>query len=247
MLEDIVFQLPGEVFAGFGGCEAQSQRHGEGGLTAAGVGTVLPVRLLKRGGEAICVSGGSGGTGGISQDEGCVSHDGQVAIVKRAGGKTQGSKLPVSGSPRPDVVPIAEAISQQPILEFAVEVAVISLHGAVAFRKRLAVAVDLPAEPGQLKGRAAPFGRIAEAAAEDDVLRGDVGHQAIDGLRLAHVADDLGKEGGQIPVEKQGGTHQMELFQPAEFLAMGAIGQRVLEVAAHGGVDESVNLVKAVI
>src|ERR1035438_7184462 len=96
----------------------RGRRHGEGGLTAAGVGTVLPVRLLKRGGEAICVSGGSGGTGGISQDEGCVSHDGQVAIVKRAGGKTQGSKLPVSGSPRPDVVPIAEAISQQPILEF---------------------------------------------------------------------------------------------------------------------------------
>ena len=52
---------------------------------------------------------------------------------------------------------------------------------------------------------------------------------------------DLRQKRAQVPVVEERRAHQVALLQPAELLAVRAIGEHVLQVAAYGGVDQGVD------
>ena len=141
----------------------------------------------------------------------------------------------------PEVVPVAEAVRQQVALGLRAEVVHVALHRRPRPRQRLAVAVPAVEEPGQDDPAAAPLRRVAEAPLELHVLGRDVGNEPVLGLGVHDVGDLLAVEAEEVVVEVDGLAHEVGLLEPAQLLAVRAVGQDAREVAAdrpaHQGVD----------
>ena len=159
-------------------------------------------------------------------------------------GHARGSKLRHARLARPNVAPVAQSVRDKAIVRHPREIVHVAAHDFVMPLQQAPVAVHLPDVPGVQHAGAAPLGRIAKAAAENDVLRGNVGHQTAFDLRLGHVLRDLRVEPRRVVVVHDRPAQQVRNLQPAELLAVRAVGEHALQVAVDRRLDQAVDAVQ---
>ena len=90
----------------------------------------------------------------------------------------------------------------------------------------------------------APFRRITKAVFEHRVFRCNFRDKPRRKLRIFHVCAHLLVEIVHVITIEDSGAHQMCLLQPAQLLAVRAIGEHTLHIALDGDIDEPVNLIE---
>ena len=147
-------------------------------------------------------------------------------------------------SPGPSVAPVAQPVRDNAIVRHPRGIVRVTAHDFIMPLQQAPVAVHLPDVPGVQRTGACPTRANRAAPVENDVLRGDVGHQTAVDLRLGHVLRDLRVEPRRVVVVHDRPAQQVRNLQPAELLAVRAVGEHALQVAADRRLDQLVDAVQ---
>ena len=118
-------------------------------------------------------------------------------------------------------------------------------HAVVVVAEDLRIAVPDVVMPGQQHAGRAPLDRPVERAGKTRARIGRRDGQDAPGglLGIADVAGDLGEPVAAVVAIAERRREQVGALQPAELLAVRAVGHHVGHVRAHGPVDEPVRVV----
>ena len=230
----------------FVGDETEGEGHGVGGLAGVFVlvGVGVEVFVVEYFFDGLGAGGEIFGIFGFVEEGGDFFEGGEHLVPGGGAGEAFGGELGDAGAFGADVVPVAEAVVDDVVVGGAGEIFFVAFHGVVVVGEDLFVAVEDVGVPGGEDSGGGPFRGIEEVAFEVGEFGGDFGDEAVGVLGVGDVVGDLAVEAGDVPVHHDGVGHEVGLFEPAKFFAVGAVGEDGLGVGEDGVVDEGVDFVE---
>ena len=170
-----------------------------------------------------------------------------VHIIDRCRRSGQGGELRSAGVFGPQVAPVAEPVGKDMPVGLRAEVIHIALHRLVMPFDQPEITVVLVDQPRRQHERTAPLGRIAESVEESDIFGADIGNKPLGSLRELHVGQHLVVEGIHVELRLQRPEHQVQLLDPRQLLAVGAVGEIAHHIALDTPRDKLLGLVEQVV
>ena len=124
---------------------------------------------------------------GLSQQFSRSGQDPRVVVVKCCRRQRYGRQLRAAQLSGTDVKPIAQAVRNDVVVSTVAEISNVAFHIIVMVAEQFQITCPLILLPGDEHKGASPFGRIAKAVLEDNILGGDVRHEAAVQLRIGHI------------------------------------------------------------